>query len=88
MTRSVSIDYDDDILRALGMTADEFREEARIIIAVKLYEMRRLSTGAAAALANVPKPLFLTRLADYGVDTFEASEEELEDDLGNARGHL
>ena len=88
MTRSVSIDYDDDILRALGMTADEFRQEARIIIAVKLHEMGRLSTGAAAALANVPKPLFLTRLADYGVDTFEASEQELQRDVADARGHL
>ena len=70
------------------MTPDEFREEARILIAVKLYELGRLSTGAAAALANVPKPLFLTKLADYGVDTFESSEAELRGDVSNARGHL
>ena len=88
MTRSLTIDYNDDLLAALGMTPDEFREEARILIAVKLYELGRLSTGAAAALANVPKPLFLTKLADYGVDTFESSEAELRGDASNARGHL
>ena len=88
MTRSVIADYDDEVLHALCMTADEFREEARILIAVKLHEMGRLSTGAAAGFANVPKPLFLTRLAEYGVDTFEVSEEDLGNDVSNARGHL
>ena len=88
MTRSLTIDYNEDLLATLGMTPDEFREEARTLIAVKLYELGRLSTGAASALASVPKPLFLTKLADYGVDTFESSEAELRGDVSNARGHL
>ena len=56
MMRSLSIDYGDNVLLALGLTPEEFREEAKILIAVKLYEMGRLSTGAAAELANVPTP--------------------------------
>jgi hypothetical protein len=32
--------------------------------------------GAAAQLAGVPKPYFLIRLADYGVHTFDLSEED------------
>ena len=58
------------------------REEARKAqhlskaAAVKLYEMGRLSTGAAAQLAGVPKPLFLTKLADYGVDTFDLTKDK------------
>ena len=56
MTRSLTIDYGDDVLLALGLTPEEFCEEAKFLIAVKLYEMGRLSTGAAAELANVPKP--------------------------------
>ncbi|MCY4388698.1 MAG: UPF0175 family protein [Desulfurellaceae bacterium] len=63
-------------------------EDAKILIAVKLYEMGRLSTGAAAKLAGVPKPLFLTKLADYGVDTFDLSDEELRRDMTHARRHL
>ena len=88
MTRSLTIDYGDEVLRALGMTPDEFREEASTLIAVKLYEMGRLSTGAAAGLANLPKPLFLTRLAAYGIDTFDMSEDELQRDVASARRHL
>ena len=37
MTRSLTIDYGDDVLLALGMTPDEFDKEARTLIAVKLY---------------------------------------------------
>lgn len=88
MTRSLTIDYGDDVLLALGLTPEEFREEAKLLIAVKLYEMGRLSTGVAAALADLPKPLFLTKLADYGVDTFDLSAEELQRDLSGARRHL
>ena len=88
MIRYLTIDYGDEILLALGMTPDEFGKEARTLIAVKLYEMGRLSTGAAAELANLPKPLFLTKLAAYDVDTFNISEDELRSDVASARRHL
>ena len=88
MTRSLTIDYGDEILLALGLSPDQFREEAKMLIAVKLYEMGRLSTGAAAKLAGIPKPLFLTKLADYGVATFDLSDEKLRRDMTHARRHL
>ena len=52
MTRSSTMDYGDSVLLGLGLTPEEFREEAKILIVVKLYEMGRLSTGAAAELAD------------------------------------
>jgi hypothetical protein len=45
---------------------------------VKLYELGRLSSGAAARLAGIPRVLFLSKLADYGVDTFDLTDDELE----------
>jgi predicted HTH domain antitoxin len=51
--------------------------ELRLAAAAKLYELGRISSGAAAALAGVPRTLFLMKLADYGVDTFRLTEEEL-----------
>ena len=88
MKRSLTIDYGDDVLLALGMSPEQFCEEAKIPIAMKLHEMGRLSTGAAAELADIPKPLFLIKLADYGIDTFDPSADELRRDLANARRHL
>jgi predicted HTH domain antitoxin len=55
-----------------------------LVIAVKLYELGRLSSGAAANLASIPRAVFLSKLADYGVDTFRFTEAELAQDLANA----
>jgi predicted HTH domain antitoxin len=45
--------------------------------AVKLHEIGRLSSGAAARLAGIPRVVFLSRLADYGVDSFQETREEI-----------
>jgi predicted HTH domain antitoxin len=74
----------DEILLALKATPDVLASRIRFAAAVKLYETGQLSSGAAAQLADVPKPYFLTHLADYGVNTFDLSEEELIHDLKNA----
>lgn len=46
--------------------------------AVRLFKLGRLSSGAAARAAGIPRVVFLSRLADYGVDTFRLTEEDLE----------
>jgi len=40
--------------------------------------MGELSSGAAAQLAGMPRAVFLSKLADYGIDTFRLSEAELQ----------
>jgi predicted HTH domain antitoxin len=59
--------------------SEEWAEETlRMAAAVKLFELDRLSSGAAAHLAGIPRVIFLSRLADYGVDTFRMSLEDFE----------
>ena len=50
----------------------------RLAASVKLYELGRLSSGAAARLAGVPRTVFPSKLADYGVDPFHLTADELE----------
>ena len=73
---AIVLDVPDELVSALQMTSDQLGDELRLAAAVKLFELRRLSSGAAAELAGIPKPLFLQRLAEYGVDSFDLSVEE------------
>lgn len=77
MTQLV-LDVPDDSLHSLKLSDEAAAAEIRLAASVKLYELGRLSSGAAARLAGLPRTLFLTKLADYGVDTFRLSQAELE----------
>lgn len=80
----VTFSVSDEILLALKATPEALAAKIRFAAAVKLYEMGELSSGAAAELAGLPKPYFLSRLADYGVNTFDLTEEELTHDRKSA----
>jgi predicted HTH domain antitoxin len=73
----VILDIPGETLLALKVSVAEIGETLRMVAAVKFFELGRLSSGAAARLAGVPRVVFLSRLADYGVDTFRLTEEQL-----------
>jgi predicted HTH domain antitoxin len=77
----VRIDLPETASLALKVPTEALGKELLFAAAVKLYELGRLSSGAAADLANVPKPLFLAKLADYGVYTFDLKKEELQREM-------
>lgn len=81
----IKIPYSEDVLWALQQEPDVFEEEARLLLAVKLYELGRLSTGLAANLAGVPRSVFLYMLGRYQLSPFGEEPAELEDDLDAAR---
>ena len=83
--RRVSLPYPPEIQAALQQTAEEFEREARELIAVRLYETGRLSSGLAAKIVGVPRHEFWLILGKYKVSPFGTTPEELEQDVANAR---
>ncbi len=82
---TLTIEYPSEILWALQQEQQEFETDARLLLALKLYETGRLSTGMAARLADMPRSAFIFLLGRYGLSPFGQSASELEDDLANAR---
>jgi predicted HTH domain antitoxin len=71
------LDVPDETLLSLRLSNTAAAMEIRLAAAMKLFELGRLSSGGAARLAGIPRTLFLSRLADYGIDTFVLSEAEI-----------
>lgn len=71
----------EETLLALKVEPEQLQGEVILAAAMKLYELGKLSSGAAADLAGVPKVIFLSQLANYGICTFKLTEAELIEDV-------
>jgi predicted HTH domain antitoxin len=77
-TRQVVLDIPETVLLAEKSDAATFAREMRILAAVKLYELGRLSSGRAADLAGMARVEFLLALGHYKVFPFQAELSDLE----------
>ncbi len=84
MGMQLKVDYPETLPDALQKTPAEFEQEAKMAMAVKLFEMKRLSSGMAAELAGLDRVSFLLNLHRYGVAMIDLEEEELLSDLAHA----
>ena len=83
-THVLTIPYEDDLLLSLKKNPQEFESEARLLLAVKLYELGRVSTGVAARLAGIGRVAFMFELGRFGLSPMGQEPEELAEDLANA----
>lgn len=63
---------------------EQFEKESRLAMAIKLFEMKRLSSGMAASLAGMDRVFFLLMLSQYNVNMIDYEPDELESDFKNA----
>jgi predicted HTH domain antitoxin len=74
----ITLDVPNEAFLALNVSPEAMGETLRVAAAMKLFELGKISSGAAAALAGIPRVVFLSKLADFGVDSFRLTEEELQ----------
>jgi len=84
MPNQLNIEYPQNLPDILQITRKEFEEEAIMAMAVKLFEMKRLSSGMAAKLAGLERVNFLLNLHRFNVSMIDLEEDELLSDMQNA----
>lgn len=83
--KMLTIPYPEDLPAAVGVTPEEFEHELRVLVAAKLYELGRLTSGQAAAVAGLPRVEFLTALGRYQIAVFNYGLDELEQEIQEAQ---
>ncbi|WPD23742.1 MAG: UPF0175 family protein [Candidatus Electrothrix scaldis] len=82
--QTLSIPYIDDLLVSSGQSKERLEQELRFLLAVKLFELRRLSVGKAAQLCGMGKLDFMDELGRMGIPVINLDDEQIRDELQNA----
>jgi predicted HTH domain antitoxin len=82
--RTLEIHYNDSLPFALGESPAAFEKEAVFLLALKLFELGRLSAGKAAEFCGLSKPEFLWRATQSGVPSVRLDDDQLETEFSNA----
>ena len=77
MQNQFNVEYPQNLPDLLQVTKQAFEDEARMAMAVKLFELGRLSSGQAAQLAALDRVQFILNLHRYGVSPVQVTPEEL-----------
>lgn len=83
--QTLTIPYPEDLPAAVGATPAEFEHELRFLVAAKLYELGRVTSGQAAALADLPRVDFLNTLGRYQISVFNYDLDELDEEIQAAQ---
>lgn len=81
---AVRIEIPEETLISLKTDVESFAHDLKLLAAVKLFELGKLSSGRAAQLAGMPRVEFLLALRRFRVSPFQTTPEELSQDVLNA----
>ncbi len=73
--------YPDDLAQAIQLPPDELATEVRLMAALKMFELGKLSSGKAAELAGMSRVEFLETCGRYHVSAFNYPDTEIEAEL-------
>jgi predicted HTH domain antitoxin len=78
------VNYPKQLPDSLQQTIQQFEHEAKMALAVKLFELKRISSGVAAQLVGIDRVTFLLELHHYQVAIHDLTDDELLADVENA----
>ena len=86
----LTIKYPSGFEHAVHLSKDEMEQHIRLMAALKMFELGKVSSGKAAELAGMSRVEFIETCGRYRVSVFNYTPEELEKeinlDLESAKG--
>jgi len=78
---NLSLSYPDDLLITSGKSPQEMEAELLFLLAVKLFELRRLSLGKAAEFCRMSKLKFRYEIGRLQVPVINFDDDQIADEL-------
>jgi predicted HTH domain antitoxin len=82
--KTLSIPYDEGLLVLMGTPPEAFEQEARFLLALKLFELRRISAGKAAELSGLGKAEFLFKTSQLRIPVVDLDDDQLDAEFQHA----
>lgn len=76
MSKTVAIEFSDEIFTGFAQEPEQVARELRVAAAVKWYEIGRLSQGKAAEVAGLSRAEFILELSRFGVSPLQETAAE------------
>ncbi|MGQ9646311.1 MAG: UPF0175 family protein [Thermodesulfobacteriota bacterium] len=77
----LKIKYPSGFEHAVHMTKEEIEHHIRLMAALKMFELGKLSSGKAAELAGMSRVEFFETCGRYKVSPFNYTDEEVEEEV-------
>ncbi|SKB13278.1 conserved hypothetical protein [Planktothrix sp. PCC 11201] len=78
---NLSLPYPDDLLVTSGKSPESLEAELLFLLAVKLFELRRLSLGKAAEFCRMNKLQFMYEIGRLQVPVINLDDDQIADEL-------
>lgn len=79
--KQLSVEIPDDLERSIRVRPEEVESQIRLMAALKMFELGKLSSGKAAQLAGLSRAEFFDACGRYRVSLFNYPADELPSEL-------
>lgn len=81
MEETVTVRLPSHIRQMLNRTPEELSHDVRLYSALMLFRLGKLSSGAAAEMAGLPRVMFLDLCAEYDIPISQITADDLRPEL-------
>ncbi len=83
MYDTLAIHLPGSVRQMLNRTSEEMSRDLRLYAALMLFRLGKLSSGAAAEMCGIPRPMFLDLCAEYDIPVSQMTVEDLRRELAD-----